>query len=738
MNKAITILKKTKFTWQLVRAFEAVLYGLGVGLFLFAFTPMAIAVGTTLVAILVFFILLKPWKISLKHVASLYDVRYPEVQDSTSLLLQSPEELSMLARFQQQKVSELFKNHKPAFPPHHLTRASVFLVVMMLLGFGLNKVLPEPQIEGIKTRPVLNETQSSDSVKVKLPSPAISEYEVRIISPTYTQIPISQGNELTIRAVENSRVTWTLIPNETVAAVFLETSGKSREQLSKTNNTFQISANIRDNGFYNFRLIGQDSSEHITDLYNIAVINDDPPQVELSEIDQYTTFEYNQSKKATFSTVLTDDFGLTDAYIIATVSKGTGEAVKFREEKLQFDQRILGKSLAVKKTLDLDQLDMSPGDELYFYVEAWDNKVPHRQKTRTETYFMNIRDTTDIEFSLAGSLGVDLMPEYFRSQRQIIIDTEKLIAAKKQTPKKEFNSKSNELGYDQKQLRLKYGQFMGVEDESGIAIETEVPDERAGQSDDPLAEYSHDHDGDNEHNLVPEEHDHGDEQHDGEDPLEAYMHDHDDPEEATLYIESTRSMLKQAMAEMWDAELYLRLYQPEKSLPYQYKALELIKKIKNQARIYVHRIGFDPPPIKEDKRLTGDLAEVESKTTAENKEETDDYVDLRIAIDLINQLLQADNIELKANHLQVFENAGNTLAPLVIEQPTKYLKTLERLKKLSNNELNVSELRPVLKSAGAVLQEALPKTYDSFANVNQQGDTLSNIFLKQLNTQEND
>lgn len=740
MKKAITILKKTKITWQLVRSFEALLYGLGVGLFLFSFTRLEIALGTSIVAIVVFFLLLKPWKISMQHVASLYDAKYPEVQDSTSLLLQPTEDLSMLAKFQQKKVANLFKSHKPTFPPHHLTRASVFLVVMMLLGFGVNKVLPDPEIEGLKTQPVLTERQIKDTAAVELPPPAISEYEVRIIPPTYTKIPISRGDELSIRAIENSKVTWTLIPNENVEAVFLETSGKATQQLSQVDGAFQISATLRENGFYNFRLVGQDSSEHITDLYNISVVKDEPPQLEVASIDQYTTFEYNQQKKATFKTVMSDDFGLTDAYIIATVSKGTGEAVKFREEKLQFNQTISSKSLSIQKTLDLDQLKMSPGDELYFYVEAWDNKVPQRQKTRTETYFMNIRDTTEMEFSLAGNLGVDLMPEYFRSQRQIIIDTEKLIADKSQLPKKEFNSKSNELGYDQKQLRLKYGQFMGVEDESGIAIETEMPAEEAQESDDPLAEYSHDHDGDNEHNLIAEENDHEHEGgHEGEeDPLEAYIHDHDNPEEATLYIESTRSMLKQAMAEMWDAELYLRLYQPEKSLPYQYKALEWIKKIKNHARIYVHRIGFDPPPIKEDKRLTGDLDEVDSKTINENRREQDLYAEFRNAIDLINRLLQTDDILLKASHRQVFENAGNTLAPFAIEQPAKYLKTLERLKWLSNNEVEIQEQKAVLKSIGAVLNEALPGSYGTLANTTQEGDTLTNSFLKHLNALDND
>ena len=88
------------------------------------------------------------------------------------------------------------------------------------------------------------------------------------------------------------------------------------------------------------------------------------------------------------------------------------------------------------------------------------------------------------------------------------------------------------------------------------------------------------------------------------------MHDHGDPEEATFFRESLKAKLRRAMAEMWDAELYLRLYTPEESLPYQYRALELIREIKNDARIYVHRIGFEPPPIRPESRLSGDLAEV--------------------------------------------------------------------------------------------------------------------------------
>lgn len=60
------------------------------------------------------------------------------------------------------------------------------------------------------------------------------------------------------------------------------------------------------------------------------------------------------------------------------------------------------------------------------------------------------------------------------------------------------------MGYDQKSLRLKYGQFMGDESEMAMTAEPEDAghdseehdhDHDHGQEEDPLAGYTHDHDG---------------------------------------------------------------------------------------------------------------------------------------------------------------------------------------------------------------------------------------------------
>src|SRR5690606_29251277 len=230
-------------------------------------------------------------------------------------------------------------------------------------------------------------------------------------------------------------------------------------------------------------------------------------------------------------------------------------------------------------TLDPKKLGMEPGDELYFYVEAFDNRMPERNSARTETYFIEIIDTAELILSVEGGLGVDLMPEYFRSQRQIIIDSEKLLTERNKISVSEFNRRSNELGYDQKVLRLRYGQFLGEEFENAIGS-SDVPDHdhpdqgtdhEQSDDEDPVAQFRHDHDTDNEHNLVPDpQHRHDDEEDESEDPWQAYKHMHDDPEEATFFTQSIRTKLKAALTEMCGAELHLRLVDPANSLPYQY------------------------------------------------------------------------------------------------------------------------------------------------------------------------
>ncbi len=506
--------------------------------------------------------------------------------------------------------------------------------------------------------------------------------------------------------------------------------GSSNDNKTLGSSSFAASITPTNSGYYNFRFADTLGVRYASEIYAVEVVNDEAPTVEIKDIAQFTSFDYEDDKTLTFSTEIGDDYGIATAAIIATVSKGSGESVKFREEKLTFDQSVQvgAKSLMLSKTIQLDALKMETGDELYFYVEATDRKVPRPNITRSETFFAVIKDTVSNSFGVEGTLGADLMPDYFRSQRQLIIDTEKLIREKPQLTEKEFKSRSNELGFDQKALRLKYGQFMGDEADSGIAVTPEVSADDF-DSDDPTAGFRHDHDSENEHNLVEDDHDHEEDQNEDEkSPLENYVHNHDDPEESTLFTESLRGKLKQAMAEMWDAELYLRLATPKESLPYQYRALALIQEIKNSARIYVHRIGFDPPPIKEETRLTGDLEEVDNFYKNENLATEDLYIAMRESIQILETSIGNRGNILETDKV-TFAKAGEELATIAINKPAMHLKTLQQLKWLTEEK---AQPVSILQSVQQGLLQALPDLKENASTRYQYSGSLEKVFIQEL------
>lgn len=680
--------------WRLHLWTEVTAYSLGVGVLLFLLTG---SVVITIIGVVICFAaavaLRKPYQTNVEATTRFLDVKLDSLEYSSSLLLQSPTELSALAQLQQQKVAQkLQQSIRGLQPPTQLRQA--LITGGLLVGLGIVMYQMGWQL-GFNTTPSPTPTQeaivfkTADSISTETIPPRIQKQEVSFTFPGYTGLPSRSSTDMNIKVVAGTRATWNLEFTAAVDSV-LQKSVDQQYPMSTSDSGFKRSQILSRSGFYSFEFLDLEQNRFSSELYSIEVVLDATPDIRISGLDEFVSFDFDQPKIINFSAAISDDFGVAQAQIIATVSKGSGESVKFREERIPFDAALRpgAKSQVLSKKLDLDQLGMEPGDELYFYVEAIDYKPPQPNKARSETFFAVVKDTVSYDFAVEGTLGVDRMPDYFRSQRQLIIDTEKLISKRKSLSEYDFKFTSNELGFDQKSLRLKYGAFMGIETEIALApadVEEAAPTNGLN-SDDPLAEYTHDHDGDNEHNLVDDhdhdhEHDHDEEDEaskDSKNPIAEFMHDHGDPEMATLFEESLKVKLNKALAEMWDAELYLRLYTPEESLPYQYKALKLIQEIKNTARIYVHRIGFDPPPIKEDKRLSGDLDEINSYRKTEQFDANDSGAQLRSAIDRLGELLQYpeswDNSE-----LGLFEQCGEQLAQLAIAAPGKHLQTLQQL-----------------------------------------------------------
>ncbi|MBP2834003.1 tryptophan-rich sensory protein [Aquimarina sp. U1-2] len=711
-----TVLTRFKRNWKLKLWIEGVLYAVGASVFIFFVFQNFLLVVLTFISVFVCFTLwFKPYKLSFKKVVSYVDRHFDGVEYSSNLVLLQQEDLSDIAKLQQYKISKKLNEEFDILKtPGRLMRGVMIMTVLILTGFAIHYLyhihvsdktsLPDPFIEQIVFVP-------TDTTQLEATAPQIEKQQLTIKYPRYTNVPPFQTSKMDSKVLEGSELLWQIRFDTLVKDVILERLDESYA-MRFIDSSYTISSIAESSGFYNFKFISNNGASFISKLYAIEVVKDQVPVIEISGIKQFSSFSFSENKSLSFKASITDDFGVAKARIVATVSKGSGESVKFREEQLNFDTGVVvgGKTQNLFKNLNLDHMKMEPGDELYFYIEVFDQKQPEPNIARSETFFAVIKDTLSDRFAVEGTMGVDLMPDYFRSQRQLIIDTEKLLETESKLLVQEFKSRSNELGFDQKVLRLKYAQFMGDETESNksspersetLEEEHQHDDDHDHDHDYSLEAYTHKHDHDNEHNLVAEENDEAKKK----DVLHEYLHNHGDPEEATLFTQSLKSKLRQALNQMWDAELYLRLYQPKKSLSYQYNALKLIQDIKNSARIYVHRIGFDPPPIKEDQRLTGKIKEVKSFRKTEELTKPDEYVFIKKAMLRLEELI-AGNESITERDKNLFEQAANELAIHAIEMPGKYLKTLQLLKQITEiKKVPVTSLTIVQRG----LFEALPK-----------------------------
>lgn len=739
MINAKNILVKFTKKWQFLLWLEAFLYAISLGVFVYLISLQGLfASAVFLITYLIILIFKKPWKITHQRTSKFIDEQLEELEYSSSLFLKNNQNLTGIAQLQQIKIEQkLSKQITNINPPTKLKQASIFTLLLLLFGFlgytfhvkdyFTNSGVKKNTVESISFNPV-------DSVATEYIPPKILNQSLRIIYPSYTKLGVKKTTNMNVKSVEGSRIVWSLQFDKKIKKASLESMGNSYEMKFKSG-TYQGSSLLKNSGFYSFKFLDTLNNMYTSKLYAIDVTQDNEPKIEITGLEKHSTFRFFDKKLLNFKSKITDDYGLNEAYIIATVSKGSGESVKFREEKLSFDKSVSKgeKSVELSKLINLDNLKMEPGDELYFYVEASDLKTPQKNVTRSDTYFAVIKDTVSDQFAVEATMGVNRMPDYFRSQRQLIIDTKKLIKNKKNLTAYQFKFKSNELGFDQKALRIKYAAFMGEEtedvdvvgEENLEAFEAENDDHDHEEHDDkdknPIKDFMHDHDNENEHNLVEDKKK-------KDNPLKEFMHDHSDPEEATLFEETLKVKLLKALRQMWDAELQLRLYKPEASLPYQYKALKYLQEIKNSARIYVHRIGFDPPPIKEEKRLTGELEGIKGFSKQEDVAEKDNYQFMKLALVRVEALIRLKKNPIETDKI-LFEKAGNELAILAVEQPGKYLVTLQSLKQLT---LFGDKPLQLLKTAQKGLFEAIPNSKPSPTKTKKFKDNLKDLVIKEL------
>ncbi|WP_230461293.1 DUF4175 domain-containing protein [Sphingobium sp. CAP-1] len=350
-----------------------------------------------------------------------------------------------------------------------------------------------------------------------------------------------------------------------------------------------IASRVADAAFL-YRVDPAEGRGPIPPLHRVDAVADTPPQVKALTGGLILVTPGQRNWSPAFAA--TDDYGVAaNARLRVTLAIGEGENVSFSEREIPVTGSGSNGGWARDRRfaprLDFSTFGFAAGGDMVVQLIVRDNRTPGPQEVRGPSLILRWPSPKQPESSgLTGMVNTTL-PAYFRSQRQIIIDIEKLLKDKRGLPAERALARSASIGGDQQILRGRYSQFLGGENEG--APELPTADGEAHSDGD-----GHDHPPATTPNIFGEK----------EDVLAEFGHPHDESPASSLDPE-TRAILKQAVDEMWQSERELMTGHPDAALPYAYKALRFIKEVQQATRIFLSRVGPELPPIDASRRMTG-------------------------------------------------------------------------------------------------------------------------------------
>nr|WP_226929975.1 DUF4175 domain-containing protein [Hymenobacter siberiensis] len=531
--------------------------------------------------------------------------------------------------------------------------------------------------------------------------PRISETKLLVTPPAYTRLAAFAPTQPSFQCPQEARVRWQVrVSGDGKSAAPMLELGRQRIRLQPVAGQagwFFTEQTLMASTLYRLRYAGT-----LSDDYAIDVRPDLAPVLRIQTPKSYTLVAaIGQRPEVSIRATVRDDYGLSRAELVITVAQGQGEAVKFHEVRRDLSAGLGGPQATLGSLLNLPKLGLTYGDELYFYLTARDN---HGHTTRTDSYLVQWQDTAVADGALDLGMGVKVAPAYFRSQRQIIIDTEKLLAEKPKLDAATVANRANNLGFDQQTLRLRYGKFLGEESEAGIGVEAgphapTAEDEDAPAS--PTAEApGHD---DHDHGGAPVSPSKASPTAETDALMDPYIHKHDDSETADFLEPAVKAKLHAVLDQMWAAELRLRTGQLAAARPFEYRALRLLKEVQQQTRAYVKKAGFTPPPMPEATlRLTGELAGAAVPQRQQTLPAPATQPAIRAAL---RWLAAADNDQPpRPADAVLLDQAGTVLSGAALTRPGFYLPALRALRELG---ADVRAGRPTRAASRAPVARAL-------------------------------
>lgn len=212
--------------------------------------------------------------------------------------------------------------------------------------------------------------------------PVIDGIQIDITPPEYTEEePLAFSQLLDLFAPEGSEVMFQL---DVVDGI--ETWLRIGEEEKAFNGEITLTA--EETTEYQFRLKNQEGRVAVTEKYLLEVKPDEPPTVAIIDPGRDTQAELEDI--VPLEIYAADDYGLSRMNVELSVSGLPRSPIEVfaAQEDFPLEQSQL-------PVVELSKLGVEFGDVITYYAQAWDNKEPEPQLSRSEVYFIEVVEDID-------------------------------------------------------------------------------------------------------------------------------------------------------------------------------------------------------------------------------------------------------------------------------------------------------------------------------------------------------
>lgn len=221
--------------------------------------------------------------------------------------------------------------------------------------------------------------------------PVLRSFKVNLDYPDYTGRKDEQVNSLSDMTVPaGTRVNWTFITEYTQDAVFMLGSNGKLQLEKKSSNGYSTQYRFLNDTSYT--LVLKNKKEKVSDSFNyfVKVIPDEYPILQIEEYRDTVS-----GKQILLAGNAGDDYAISKLFFHYEILGKNNNKIRENKKSLSINT---GALVTFQHYFDLATLDLTPGQQVNFYIEAWDNDGVNGSKaTRSElmTYRMFDKDQLD-------------------------------------------------------------------------------------------------------------------------------------------------------------------------------------------------------------------------------------------------------------------------------------------------------------------------------------------------------